>query len=230
MRKIFTLSIISFFSITMFGQKAMVLDAFAKYNVDTAILYLNARKNASRYLFDIQNTVVTDENQQTKIGKHDPALPEEERWQLLSVNGKNPTNKQTELFRKSFDPHAPVTRPDESSYKVIKDDGKELVISYAVDQSQLTDENRFMTGFVTTLYIDCKNGRLLKSEMISPGPFKIKVFNADQMNSNISYLYMEAEKLYVPQKEEVLIDLKILGRTAETITTNVYTNYRNPTP
>lgn len=209
-----------------FAQKQAVLEAFAKYNIDTSILNLNARKNAEQYAFDVKTTTTIEDKQQVSIGKHDPALPEAEQWQLISWNDKAPSNKEVEQFRKTHDPNAPVATPDVQTYKVVQDDGSSLVISYQPDPASLVEDNKFLKGFVTTMYINLKTRRLERSETKSSGPFKIKIFNADMMNSNTSYVYIESQNEYLPLKEEVLIDLKILGRVAETITTMEYSSYK----
>jgi len=219
---IFTLII----SVPGFAQKTAVLDAFAKYNIDTSVLNINARMNAEKYAFDVKTITTIEDKQQINIGKHDPTLPEGGQWLLISADGKNPSDKQVEQFRKAHDVNAPVAKPDEQTYKVVKDDGSSLVISYQPDEASLVEDNKFLKGFITTMYINAKTGRLERSETKSSGPFKIKIFNADQMNSNISYIYIDSQKEYLPLKEEVLIDLKIVGRTAETITTIEYSGYK----
>ncbi len=211
-----------------FAQKATVLEVLKKYHVDTAFLDSNAQQNATRYSFDVKTTLVTDDKKKVSISKYDASQPEGQRWKLISVDGGMPGKTDLNTFRKQHSLNIPTPQADDNTYKIVKDEGGQLVITYSYDPNSLVDDNKFLADCPVTLYINTETSRLERSEMISTKPFKIKLIKADYMNTNFTYSYQEQFKEYLPLKEEVTLNLKLLGRLIETTTINEYSSYTRP--
>jgi hypothetical protein len=209
-----------------FAQRSEVVKVFSKYQIDTAVLSVNSKQNSEAYFFDLTARVVTDGKEKVMVSKYDPTLSEDKRWILLTVNGKTPSKSDLKLFNKQHYSNIPPTRANENTYKVVKEDSNEIVISYRVDTASLIADNKFLGDCDASLYINTKTGRMEKSEIMSTGSFKIKMFNAEGMNSNTTFFYDETDKVYLPLKEEVSLTIKLLGKPLETITINEYTHYK----
>lgn len=210
----------------LLGQKSTVQEAFRKYGLDAAaILDSNAKANAARYAFTERSTLVIDATKKVSEAQFDPSLPAGQQWKLVTVNGGTPSAADQKLFNKQHNVVVPAPRPDDASYKLVQEDTGTLVISFYYDPASLIDDNKFLAQCPVTLYINTATRRLQRSEMISTKPFKVKMFKADYMNTNITYQYDEHRHEYLPLREEVTLNLKILGRLSETMTINEYSGY-----
>lgn len=215
--------VIKFF---VFAQKSAVIEAFKKYNISTIILDSNAKQNAADYSYTVQSTLITEGQKKVSEGKYAPTKNANERWELVSVNGGTPSKNDKKQFNKEHSQQIAIAKPDSNSYKILKDDSAYLIISYNYDTSTLIADNSFMKDFPVTLYINKKNGRLERSEVINQEPFKVKIFKADYMIVNTTYIYIEKTDQYLPLQEETTMSIRILGRNAEIITSNEYSNYK----
>jgi hypothetical protein len=209
-----------------FSQRADVLKAFSKYKIAAAAIDSLNEHYYLHYSFDLKTSIVTEGSEKVYAAQHDLSKPEDARWVLNTVNGGNPSKLDLNTFKKQHAEKIPPPKPDNNSYKIVKDDGKELVISFQYDPASLVSDNEFMGACEITLYFNAEAGRLVKSEAKISESFKIKMFKAEGLHSNVSYQYMEDDKRYLPVKEEVSIVLKLLGREFEMITINEYSNYR----
>ncbi|MEX6690567.1 hypothetical protein QTN47_23850 [Danxiaibacter flavus] len=210
----------------IFAQKSAVIETFKKYNISTIILDSNAKQNAADYSYTVHATLITGGQKKVTEEKYHPAKNAAERWELVSVNGGAPSKTDKKLFNKEHNQQIPIAKPDSTSYRILKDDADYLIVSYHYDTSTLVADNNFMKDFPVTLYINKKNGRLERSEVISEEPFKVKVFKADYMMVNTTYIYIEKTDQYLPLQEETTMSIRILGRNAEIITSNEYSNYK----
>ncbi len=210
----------------VFCQREDVLKAYSKYKIDQPAVDSLHEHYFERYSFNLKTTIVTEGTEKVYQAKHDPSLPAGSQWVLVTVNGGNPSRLDLNTFNKTHSDKIPPPRPDFNTFKVVKDEGGELVISYQYDPASLIQDNDFMKYCVVKLFFSTQTGRLQKMESEIHDTFKIKMFKADHMNSSVTYQYDETEKRYLPLHEEVSIGLKLLGRPLEMITINDYSNYK----
>lgn len=213
-------------SIAGFAQRAEVEKAYAKYNIDQVAADSIAAHSFLNYAFDLKTSIVTEGTEKTYISRHDPSAPEDAQWMLKSVNGGAPSRLDLNTFKKQHSEKIPAPRPDNSTFSIVKDDGKDLVVSYHYDPASLASDNEFLKACLVTLTFNAKTGRITKSEAEISETFKIKMFKGDHMSSSVTYRYMDDLKRYVPLREEVSVSLKILGKPLEMITVNEYANYQ----
>ncbi|WP_143305093.1 hypothetical protein [Chitinophaga vietnamensis] len=211
-----------------FSQKSEARKALAKYKIDPHVLDQLSGRHTDGYAFDLKTTTVADGTQKVEIARHDPAKAKEAQWALVSVNGGHPSGDDQSAFRKAHGQHIPPQRPDSNTYKVVKDDGHELVISYQYDPASLVSDNAFLKQSQVKLFFNVQTGRLVRSESAITKPFKIKLFSGERMNSAASYVYMDKEQVYLPVHEEIAITLSLLGRSITMLTKNDYSGYRKP--
>ncbi|MBV4355873.1 hypothetical protein [Pinibacter aurantiacus] len=216
------------FTVHAFCQRAAVESAFDKYHINRIAIDSLTQHNELRFNFDLITTIVTESSQKIYKAHHDASKTGEEAWALQSVNNGNPSGSDRSTFKKQHDQHIPALKPDTSTFKLVKDDGKELVVSFQYDQTSMIDDNKFMKDCLVKLFFDATTGKLLRSEGSITNSFKIKMFKANYLASTVIYQYNEVIERYLPLKEEVSINLNILGSAVDMITTNEYSNYQQP--
>lgn len=87
-------------------------------------------------------TETTTEDEQTWIGRYDPSEPEDHRWTLLSVDGREPTRDEREHYTRD--------RQDEFENEVDEDDGSEMINFDSLELVEETSEGwlfRFVPVF-----------------------------------------------------------------------------------
>jgi hypothetical protein len=220
--------ILLFVSIGAFCQRNEVLKAFEKYHINrTAIDSLTVHAEL-RFNFDLTTTIITEGSEKVYRARHDARKTGDSAWTLLTVNNGSASHLDKSTFDKQHNSKIPNLMPDTSSYKIIKDDGKELVVGYKYDPASMIDDNKFMTACQVKLFFDAASGKLLRSEGSIDSPFKIKMFRANYMASTTTYQWEPNTQFYLPLKEEVSINLSILGKAVDMITTNEYSNFQQP--
>lgn len=204
-----------------YAQQEAVLQAFSKYKIDrVAIDSLNVHSYLA-YPFSLTTTIVTDASKKEYTADYDPTKPAEDRWLLNTVNGSSPSKADRKTFDKLHSEKIPPLRPDSTTFQVLKDDGKELVVSCRYDPASMIDDNHFMEGALLTLYFN-EHGILTHSTGEIAQPFKIKMFRGQSLRSNTTYKYIAADKKYLPLKEEINVQLRILAKPIEMLTVNEY--------
>lgn len=227
--KISTLTIIMLtYSVTAFCQRSEMLKAFEKYHIDVVPIDSLTSHNELRFNFDLTTRIVTESSEKIYKSSHDATKTGYSAWDLQTVNGGPSSGIDRNTFEKQHNGKIPSLMPDTSTYKIVKDDGKELVVSYQYDPNSMINDNKFMKAALVKLFFDATTGKLLRSEGGIDKSFKIKMFKANYMTSAVSYQFNEAIRRYLPVREEVSINLNILGRAIDMITTNDYSNYRQP--
>lgn len=215
-------------SFTAFSQKSVVTAKLKTYKISPGIIDSFAVHHIDKYAYDLKSNLVLDGTEKVSVGRYDPSLAAEEQWKLISVNGSKPGKGDINTFEKTHNVHIPPPSPDSSSWKIVKEDAKGLVVSFQYLPSTLTEDNSFMADCVITLTFNTATGDLLKSESEIAKPFKIKMFNAKYMNTNATYVKAPDGNTFLPKHEEVTINLRMLGHPVEMVTINDYSNYKKP--
>jgi|GEM_PF-1296957 len=211
-----------------FCQRTEVLKVFEKYHIDPTPVDSLTRHNEQQFSFDLKTSIVTDGKEKVYLAQHDARKASDSAWILNTVNGGSPSRADRSNFDKQHSAKIPPLMPDYNTYKIVKDDGKELVISFQYDPNSMIDDNKFMKASIVKLFFDVSQARLLRSESTIDSPFKIKMFKANYMASTITYQLDTSVQRYLPQKEEVAINLNLLGQKVDMITVNEYSNYQHP--
>lgn len=222
MKKFFAVALFVVLHNFAFAQKDQVLSVFKKYNINEQVLDPNLRDNIEKYAYNLQRTVTLSAKDKVYQSSYDPTKDEASRWTLNTVNGKKPSKHDINAFN---DEHAIKVhfKVDESTYKVAKDDGKMVEITYQYDPSSLDSEHQFLKDCVITLFINAKTGLLEKSSELNLKNLKIKILKITKLTSDVNYLYNQASKSYTVSNETITVIIKMLGNEIPMITTNTYT-------
>lgn len=207
---------------TLFAQKSIVLDALKKYNVSEDVLGTNLKDNLEKYAHEIQRTVTLNDKDKVYISSFDPNKQEQPQWTLVSVNGKKPSSGDQKAFDKEHNTKTNF-KVDENSYKIVKDDGNTLEISYQYDPASVDSDHSFFKDCLFTLHINAKSGRLEKMTEVNLKDVKIKILKVTSLTTEVNYRYMEKDKIYVPTDNRVVVVIKMLGNELPMTTAEKYT-------
>lgn len=225
MKAYLTLALMVFGS-SAFAQKSETIKVLAKYNIEASVLDQNTTDNTQSYAFDLKQTTSAGGKDKIEIASYDPAKPEDDRWTLTSVDGQNPTNAQIKSFKNAHKTSTVGKKADDSSYKIVKDDKETVVISYKLDPALLDKDSGFMKDCITYLHFDTKSARMTKLETINEKPLRIKILNVPKLDTDVNFVYMAADKKYLPDNQKVMMTIKLLGQEVDTVIETVYSNYR----
>ena len=222
MKKFFALALFVVLNNFAFAQKDLVLSLLKKYNINEQVLDPNLRDNLEKYAYNMQRTVTLAAKDKVYQSSYDPTQDEAKRWTLSTVNGKKPSKHDINTFN---DEHAMKVhfKVDENTYKVAKDDGNNVEITYQYDPSSLDSDHQFLKDCLITLFINAKTGRLEKSSELNLKNLKIKILKVTKLTSDVTYAYNEANKNYTVANETITVVIKMLGNEMPMVTTNKYT-------
>lgn len=222
-------TMISFFllliTLTASAQKAKVLDVFFKNGIDSSILNPEKIKRPDNYAFDFKQIITTSASEAVTIAKFDPSSPEPERWTVVSIDGKTASKSATNSFRKNQSKALAATTADDASYKIEKETGDQLVISYKLDPSSLTKETNFMKDCRFYMTVNPKSKRLEQLQILNEKQVKINILSADKFDLIQKFKWNDQAKQYFTLSENVIIEAKFIGQAANVATTSEYTNY-----
>ncbi len=224
MKKMLALGSCIVMSVSAFAQKSAVMEVLNKYNIDAIVLDPNLKVNSDNYYYDLTSTMVTGDKVKNFVSYYDPSKKGDDRWVLVSVNGKGASSSDEKIFEKQ---HAIVNnfKADDHSYKVVKDDGGYVEITYQYDPASLNKDNGFLKDCVIKLVVNTQTGRLERAEEENLKELKIKILKVTKLNSATHFMYVEKEQKYLVQKEDVAMIIKMLGQEVPTTTVNTY-NYK----
>lgn len=206
----------------LFAQKSAVLQAFKKYNVSEDVLSTNFKVNLEKYTHEVQRTVTLNEKDKVYISAFNPDQQDSLKWTLVSVNGKSPSKGEQKAFVKEHDMKLDF-KIDENTFKVAKDDGNMLEVTYQYDPTSSDKDHQFLKDCLYTLHINAKTGRLEKLTEINLKDLKIKILKVTKMTTVINFKYIEKDKNYVPTDSAIEIVIRMLGNELPMLTSEKYT-------
>ena len=231
MKRIFILPIIAigiFTATTAFGQKAEVEKKLQEYDIPGDFFVDNLKDENANHSFKIKTTNISDQNTYVEVGTFDPTLTEGERWTLISVNGNEPTNSQKKQFNKAHNESevSGTNIPEDEDWKTLEDNDSELIIGFQYRKKNLPHKYKYLAQCKGKAFINKKEKRLEKVEFYNTEPIKVSFFHADKLDMVISYKLDEESKTYLIEKEEMLMDARLLGQSVEVKMTTEFSDYK----
>ncbi|SEW52263.1 hypothetical protein [Chitinophaga arvensicola] len=208
------------------AQKSAVLDAFSKHGIDAGLLDPEALKQPDNYAFDLRFSSTAAGKQTVTEAKFDPSKSEEERWTVVSVDGKSPSRGEVTSFRKNHaKPESAPIKADDASYKVEKETGDYLVISYKQDAASVPKDASFMKDCRSFMTINLKTKRAEEVKAINEKPVKVKILNAEKFEVTVKYNWNEQAKRYFTVSDNLNMLAKFIGQTTNVETISEYSNF-----
>jgi len=213
---------------TVFGQKADVEKKLQEYGIPNGFFEDNLKDENANHSFKIKTTTITDQETKVEEGTFDPTLPDGERWKLISVNGNEPSKKEIKQFHKAHNTSedSSMGEPTDDDWKIIDDNDSELVISFKYKEENLPHKYKFLAKCTGKVFINKKNKKLDRVEFKNNGPLKVKIFNVDKLEMTVKYQLEEESQTYMIEKEDILMDARILGQTVEVKETSEFSDYK----
>jgi len=207
------------------AQKSVVLDALSKHGIDAGVLDPQALQQPDDYAFDLRSASTAGGKQTVTVAKFDPSNAAEERWTVVSVDGKAPTRAEINTFRKNHNKQQASTRVDNASYKIDKETADYLLISYKQDPASVPKDASFMKDCRSYLTINLKTKRVEQVQAINEKPVKVNILNAEKFELTIKYNWNEQAKRYLTASENLNMLAKFLGQSTSVETASEYSNY-----
>jgi hypothetical protein len=208
------------------AQKQAVLDALKEHQVDPKILDPEIKKHPTDLAYDLKYSSISNEKEKITLAHYDPTKPEAERWTVLSVDGRDPSSSEIKKFKKEHAQQPPApSKIDESTMKIEQESAEQLVISYKLDPATIPSEASFLKDCRNYLTIDLRSKRLTSLQSRNEKPVKIKILNASKLEVTIDYTYSEQLQRYLPQKEDLVMIIRLLGQEAPMETVSVFSNF-----
>ncbi len=213
---------------TAFGQKAEVEKRLKEYSIPHGFFEDNLKDENANHTFNIKTTTITDQETKVEVGVFDPTLPEGERWKLISVNEKKPTNKQNKQFHKAHNTSedSGMGEPEDEDWKILEDNDSELIIGFQYRKENLPHKYKFLAQCKGKVFVNKNEKRLDKVEFYNTEPVKIKIFNVDKLDMVVTYKVDEETKTYLIEKEDILMDARLLGQIVEVKETTEFSDYK----
>lgn len=211
------------------AQRSEVTALLVKHGIDTADLSLNIKKNQEGLAFDLKYSTITSGTEKITLARYDPLKPQGSNWTVISVDGKSASATQNKRFNKErVNPGMAAANADADSLKLESETDSTLVISYTFDPAGLTGDAAFLKECRSFLSFNLKSKRLEKIHTVNEKPVKIKIVKAEKLDLTITLSYDEKLKRYLPQKEDLVLVVKMLGQLTSIETISDYSNYRKP--
>ena len=217
----------------VFAQKAVVEEKLKEYGIPQGYFEDNLKQENSNHTFQIGITTKTSsastgDTKEVEIGVFNPKLEEGKRWTLNTVDGNSPTNKQIKHFNKAHNSSDDYDfgEPDDNDWKIIEDNENQLIVEFRYREENLPHKYKYLAGCIGKVFINKMSKRLEKIEFRNDGPIKVRIFNVSKLNMVIYYLYDEETNTYLMEKEDVLMDAKMLGQSVEVEMITEFSDYK----
>lgn len=155
-----------------------------------------------------------------------------EKWTLLSVDGKEPTQAQLNAFDKEKnDEDDHIEEQDENLVRdedvwIKSNTKKDLVIGFKFNKKKLHHSQKILKHFEAELGIDKKNKSIEYVELSNNEPFKmIMILNVEKMNMKLDFISMENGDQLI-DKLSTDMTLSIFGEEASATITQSFYNYK----
>jgi len=216
-----------FSSVNAFSQKAAIIDKLKEYEFSEDLLTENLKDADAEYYFKLKTTTISTTETKVENGEFDPSRPIGERWKLLSVNGNTPSKKEIKNYHKAHNTTDDDVNGqlDDNAWKIENDDANSLVISFKYDKSTLPKKYSYLGDCKGMAYFNKNTKKLEKAEFVNVGDLKIKIFNVTHLDM-VVYYYPDDELSKLIQKEELLMDVKLLGELVEIKEISEYSEYK----
>ena len=225
--KQFTLLLALLVSLSAMAQKSVVLDKLKEYQFSEDLLTENLKDADAQYYFNLKTTTVETDKTKIEDGEFDPTRPIGQRWKLLSVDGNTPSKKEVKKYNKAHNTTQNDVNGqlDDNAWKIEQDDANTLVISFKYDKSTLPKKYAFLGDCKGMAFFNKSTKKLEKAEFVNVGDLKIKIFNVTNLDM-VVYYSPDDELAGLIEKEELLMNVKLLGEIVEIKEINEYSNYK----
>lgn len=227
MKKVFLFIAITI-SFNSYAQKEEVMAKLEAYNFSGELLTENLKDADADHFYSLKTTTITDTDTKVEEAKFDPTKSIGDRWTLELVNGSLPTKKEQKNFDKAHNTKQDDINGevDNNAWGIYEDNDTYLVISFKYDKTTLPKKYDFLGDCKGLAYFNKKTLQLEKAAFINEVPLKIKIFNVSRLDMEVYYQFNEEEQTYFIQKEDIEMDIHLLGQLVKIKEINEFSDYK----
>ncbi|WP_439182669.1 hypothetical protein [Carboxylicivirga taeanensis] len=217
-------------SLSAVAQENKVLNQLKAYHFPMDLLAKSiggAEVNAN-YSFHATIRSCIDSVTIIEEAKYDPSQKFDERWTLLTYNGKEPSAKELKEFNKNhnFKEEEIKAKIDDASWDIERDRNDYLVVNFKYDSTSSKGRFKYLADMKGKAYFNKRTKLLEKVEYTNERPTKMRPFNVTTFYMLVHYNFNRTENLYQVATEEINMDVKALGKTVLVKDIYEYTNYQ----
>lgn len=210
-----------------FSQKAEVEKVLKEYNIPEDFFIDNLSEEDATHSFKLQTTTVTGETTSISESFFDPARPDGDRWSLLMIDGREPTEKEKKQFHKTHnkDEESDYGEPADEDWTILEDNDSELVVGFSYRAENLPRKYKFLAQCQGKILLNKGSRQLEKVEFYSVDQIKVKIFKVDKLDM-VQFYQLDSETgNYLITREELLMDVRLFGQQVEVTETNEFMDY-----
>lgn len=208
-------------SLAASAQKATVAATLSKHGIDEAVLTPANFKAPDDRAYDLKQTTTTAGKAKTITARFDPSSTE--KWTVVSVDGKAPSNGDTKSFREGRAKQS-ASKTDDASYKVEQETADQLTYSYKMDAASLPKDAAAVKDCRMFMTINLKTKQPEQLKVVNEKPIKVGIMKADKFEITSKYTAGEANR-YFPVSDVLDIQAKFMGQPVNVQTVTEYSNY-----
>lgn len=233
-----TLSALAILTSLNLPAHANTEQAQLKQQIDNAISRFEQTPR-KQWAYQVSNYENEEGNITSSIERYDPALETSQHWQLLEINGEEPSQKQLEKFyqRKNKAKQKKDKNKEEQSFsfqlrdmividslQLVSEDDNDLKASFEVELERLGEKaSKKLQGVLTYSKQDEYIQHLAINNTDSFSP----VFSADIKEFSISFHFGKMNDAILPQKYEMNMKGSFAFFTEiDEVSTTTFSNYR----
>lgn len=212
-------------------ESEIIKSQLQKFGITNEVITDNLQHNSLDYAFTYTSTTktITSESESTftEVTTFDPTQPEGEQWTLVSRNDTPPTEEELSKFKKTHHSNEKIieAKIDDSSWKLLPADDNYLKVTFRYDKKSLPGNYKFLKDCMGTLYFNKQKQELEKITYKNLGPTRFKIIKVTKLEMTVHYFKDDHGK-YLIDKEDILMDIMLLGQEGESIVTNTFSDYK----
>lgn len=211
------------------AQNEDIMQRLQEYGVTQEVLTEHLKEGDGNYTYTVTSKSFAESDADTtvQVATFDPTKGKGERWNLVSVDGNEPSSSDRKLFTKTHKtPKKSVTgRIDDSSLKIEKETDQELVVSFNYAEDAMPKKYSYLRDCKGTIYIDKESEQLKKVEYKNDTPVKVKILKVNNLDMEVDYTWLPDDETYVIEKEVLKMEAEIFGQKASATEINIFSDY-----
>jgi hypothetical protein len=222
-----------FFALGGFSQEKAI-DMLTKYGLTTKDVFniIDMSSNSYSFTADCKTHSYSKENNldktETRVYKYEGSKNVGEKYTLISVDKKAPSKKKIKKFNKEKNSYVndnKIHLRDEDFF-IKSDKNDTLIIGFDLPKEELPAEIAFMAHSTGSVFINKKSKEVIRVEIKNKEPFNLKIFHVVELDTKIEIGYNEEHKQYFVSKENVHMQVLILGSITNIDIIEEYTDFK----
>ncbi|BDD00453.1 hypothetical protein [Persicobacter psychrovividus] len=219
------LSFLLLLSTTVFAQNADIKAKLEQYHFNSESLTENLKDADAKHSFELKNINTAGDKKTVTISSFDHTKPVGSKWQLMSIDGREPTKKEIKKFNKEHNTkQAEINgKVDDDSYKILEDNEDFLVLGFRYDRSSLPKKYAFLGDCQGKAYLSKASKQLEKATFNNLKDLKISIIKVKKLLMIVDYGQGKNGIGYLIQDSKSNITAKLLGQEVKMMDENYYT-------